>query len=274
MVLAAWSLATLSLLTVLPIMLAGPPSPTTPGSDGEDADQQVATEDDPEDQQVDDGLPKRVYKPPPKFRPHHHQVVKVPEHYDEFMKMIDLERNGGKFVFAKFYVPLPVGADQLSPHFSRLASIYKDSPDVDIISVDCEQMPDICTAMGINALPYLLYWDHDSDVNGTMYEGYHTIQDMKSFIEEELGAYPRECDFHHKKMCSPRERAYLKYWEDHLAPHVPDNHLNEVETELKRLDKALKVKLTIPERHTLQWEVSMCVRLKKHIQGKLAKEEL
>mmetsp|Transcript_23795 Transcript_23795/g.45359 ORF Transcript_23795/g.45359 Transcript_23795/m.45359 type:complete len:279 (+) Transcript_23795:97-933(+) len=278
MVHLAWRLATLSVLTALPTVHARPPSGAP--SDGEmvsaedDAseDQQLAEGEDPDDQQVDDGRPKRIYKPPPKFRPHHHQPMKIPHHYDEFMDMINLDRNGGKFIFAKFYIPNP--GDTLSPHFHRLSMIYRDSADVDIISVDCEVHPQICETLGIQTIPYLLYWDHDSDVNGTMYEGYHTIQDMKAFIEEELGAYPRECDFHHKKMCSPRERAYLKDWEDKLAVHVPDNHLKEVERELKRLDKALKVKLTISDRHTYQWEVSMCVRLKKHIQGKLTKEEL
>lgn len=226
------------------------------GGEGEE----VAAED-ADDQQVDD-RPVRTWTPPPKLKYPH--PMKIPESYDHFMNMVNLERNGGKFVFAKFYIPSPY--DDLFHHFQRLSHIYRDSPDIDILSIDCQEAPKICETMGINSIPYLLYWDHDSDVNGTMYEGYHTVQDMQAFIQEELQAFPRMCDFHHKTQCSPKERTYLNQWEH--------KNLDEIEVELRRLDKALKKKLTHDMRHTLQWEVSMCYRLKKHLQGKLREEEL
>lgn len=273
MVHLAWHLATLSVLTALPTALAKPPSGGPP-SGGPPSEFQQAL--DPTDGEGDDedgyevDVPRK-YVPPPKMKTHH--PMKIPLTYEQFREHINLDRNGGKFVFAKFYIPNPKDLS-LTAHFHRLSQIFHDSPDLDLLSIDCTHVPEICEKVGISTLPYLLYWDHDSDENGTMYEGYHTIQDMKNFIEEELGAQIRSCDFHHKTMCSPRERGYLQDWEKRLEVHVADNHLHEVERELKRLDKALKVKLTIHERHVLQWEVSMCVRLKKHIQGKLSKDEL
>jgi len=108
-------------------------------------------------------------------------IVLSPSNFDSIVK------DANKHVFVEFYAPWCGHCKHLAPIWEKLASVFKNDPNVVIANVDADKHKDIGGKYGVSGFPTLKFFGKDSKSEGKSYDGQRELADLVRYINAEAG---------------------------------------------------------------------------------------
>ncbi|CDR47690.1 CYFA0S36e00452g1_1 [Cyberlindnera fabianii] len=94
----------------------------------------------------------------------------------------------GKDSLVEFYASWCGHCKKLSPIYDELADVYANTPDVQIVKIECDENRDICSQFGIKGFPTLKLFKKDMS-NPVDFDGTRDLDGFIKFIGEHSDAY-------------------------------------------------------------------------------------
>jgi len=146
-------------------------------------------------------------------------------------KVIKSDKNS----LVKFYAPWCGHCKAMAGDWASLAKTYADSPNVQIVDVDCiDAGKSICSEMGVQGFPTLKYFTQKTGKSGAAYSGGRDLAALKTFIEKNLNT--KKCDVNNLDGCSAQEKTFIEKQKER-TPEERTAERKEKEAELKDLKK-------------------------------------
>lgn len=97
----------------------------------------------------------------------------------------------------------------MKPAWDQLASEYEGNPSIAIVDVDCtkDESKDVCSKYGVRGYPTIKYFTGSTDALGDKYEGGRSLDDLKKFVDENLGP---SCGPDNMDLCTEEQAAEIK----------------------------------------------------------------
>jgi len=108
-------------------------------------------------------------------------TVLSPSNFDSVVK------DANKHVFVEFYAPWCGHCKHLAPIWEKLASVFKNEPNVVIANVDADKHKDIGSKYGVSGFPTLKFFGKDSKAEGKPYNGQRELADLVKYVNSEAG---------------------------------------------------------------------------------------
>lgn len=127
----------------------------------------------------------------------------------------ELALHGGRNAFVKFHAPWCGHCRNMAPIWDKLAETHKDTKLVLIGDVDCttDSEQELCTGLGVNSYPSLLYFTRDTGEKGSPYFFGRDFEDMDKFVTNELVHFTW-CNAKTKENCNDDQVAYISEQQD------------------------------------------------------------
>merc|ERR1719335_908083 len=156
----------------------------------------------------------------------------------------------GKSVFLKFFAPWCGHCKHLAPAWEELMEEYEGNPTTLIAKVDCtgEDARPLCEANDVSGYPTLLWGDPNALEK---YEGGRSIDDLKEFAAENLGAL---CGPANRDICDDKQiekiDKYTAMDNDKLAKFITkqENKIQKEEDDFKYLQEQTQKKVARAEK--------------------------
>jgi len=107
-------------------------------------------------------------------------AVLSPANFDKIV--LDANKN----VLVEFYAPWCGHCKSLAPTWEKLATIFKNDPNVVIANVDADKHKDLGSRFGVSGFPTIKFFSK-SNKEGTPYNGGRDLADLVKFINTEAG---------------------------------------------------------------------------------------
>jgi len=104
-----------------------------------------------------------------------------PSNFDAIVKDVN------KHVLVEFYAPWCGHCKHLAPIWEKLASVFKNDPNVVIANVDADKHKDIGSKFGVSGFPTLKFFGKDSKSEGKTYSGQRELVDLVKYVNSEAG---------------------------------------------------------------------------------------
>jgi len=103
-----------------------------------------------------------------------------------------IQGDKNKHVFIEFYAPWCGHCKSLAPTWEKLATVFKNEPNVVIANVDADKHKDLGSKFGVSGFPTLVFFPQSNKETGDKYNGGRDLKDLIAHVNKEAGTHRTE----------------------------------------------------------------------------------